>query len=174
MGTIASRITTASQITSFTSVYSTVYSDTDQRKYQSSASLAFVGGIHRRPVNSPHRWPVTRKLFPFDDVIMIIATNYMGATAAPRPSDSLRAGDVHMLVRQVSIISGKASINQCQIIVNYVSIVSVNGLATSRGHEIIWGNAVLHVSNTFKNFNDVLNNMWKCSSTVIRSEEPHL
>ena len=50
--------------------YSTVYSDTDQRKYQSSASLAFVRGIHRRPVNSPHKWPVTRKMFPFDDVIM--------------------------------------------------------------------------------------------------------
>ena len=62
----------ASQITSLTIVYSTVYSDTDQRKRQSSASLAFVRGIHRRPVNSPHKWPVTRKMFPFDDVIMIV------------------------------------------------------------------------------------------------------
>ena len=61
----------ASQITSFTIVHLTVYSDADQRKYQSSASLAFVWGIHRRPVNSPHKWPVTRKMFPFDDVIMI-------------------------------------------------------------------------------------------------------
>ena len=42
------------------------------KKYQSSASLAFVGGIHRWPVNSPHEWPVTRQIFPFDDVIMII------------------------------------------------------------------------------------------------------
>ena len=64
MGTIAS------QITNLTIVYSTVYSDADLRKYQSSASLAFVRGIHRRPVNSPHKWPVTRKMFPFDDVIM--------------------------------------------------------------------------------------------------------
>ena len=39
--------TTASQITSLTVVYSTVYSDADQRKHQSSASLAFVWGIHR-------------------------------------------------------------------------------------------------------------------------------
>ena len=62
----------ASQITSLTIVYSTVYSDTDQRKHQSSASLAFVRAIHRGPVNSPHKWPVTRKMFPFDDVIMII------------------------------------------------------------------------------------------------------
>ena len=63
--------TIASQITSLTIVYSTVYSDADKRKYQSSASLAFVWGIHRRPVNSPHKWPVTRKMFPFDDVIMV-------------------------------------------------------------------------------------------------------
>ena len=40
------------------------------KKHQSSASLAFVRGIHRGPVNSPHKWPVTRKMFPFDDVIM--------------------------------------------------------------------------------------------------------
>ena len=60
----------ASQITSFTIVYSTVYSDPDQRKHQSSASLAFVQGIHRWPVNSPHKWPVTLKMSPFDDVIM--------------------------------------------------------------------------------------------------------
>ena len=61
----------ASQITSLTIVYPTVYSDADQRKHQSSASLAFVWGIHRWPVNSPHKGPVTRKMFPFDDVIMI-------------------------------------------------------------------------------------------------------
>ena len=62
----------ASQITSLTIVYSTVYSGTDERKHQSSASLAFVRGIHRWPVNSPHKWPVTRKMLPFDDVIMYI------------------------------------------------------------------------------------------------------
>ena len=60
----------ASQITSLTIVYSTVYSDADQRKHQSSASLAFVREIHRWPVNFPHKGPVTRKMFPFDDVIM--------------------------------------------------------------------------------------------------------
>ena len=42
----------------------------DQRKHLSSTSLAFVRGIHQWPVNSPHKWPVTRKMFPFDDVIM--------------------------------------------------------------------------------------------------------
>ena len=59
-----------SQITSLTIVYSTVYSGADQRKYQSSTPLAFVRGIYRRLVNSPHKWPVTWKMFPFDDVIM--------------------------------------------------------------------------------------------------------
>ena len=41
-----------------------------KEKHKSSASLAFVRGIHRGPVNSPHKWPVARKNFPFDDVIM--------------------------------------------------------------------------------------------------------
>ena len=60
----------ASQITSLTIVYSTIYSGADQRKHQSSASLAFVRGIHREPVNSLHKWPVMQKMFPFDDFIM--------------------------------------------------------------------------------------------------------
>ena len=60
----------ASKISSLAIVYSNIYSDADQRKHQSSASLAFVQGIHRGPANSPHKWPETRKMFPFDDVIM--------------------------------------------------------------------------------------------------------
>ena len=62
----------ASQITSLTIVYWAVYSSDDRRKHQSSASLAFQRGIHRRPVNSPHKWAVTRKMFPFNDVIMVL------------------------------------------------------------------------------------------------------
>ena len=62
----------ASQITSLTIVYSIVYSNADQREHQSSAALALVRGLHRGPVNSPHKWPVTRKMFPFDDVIMYV------------------------------------------------------------------------------------------------------
>ena len=59
-----------SQITSLTIVYSTVYSGAVQRKHQSSASPAFVRRTHRWPVNSPHKGPVTRQMFPFDNVIM--------------------------------------------------------------------------------------------------------
>ena len=60
----------ASQITSLTIIYSTAYSGADQRNHQSSASLTFVRGIHRWPVNSPHKWPVTRKMFSCDDFFM--------------------------------------------------------------------------------------------------------
>ena len=64
----------ASQITSLTIVYSIVHSGADQRKHQSPASLAFVSGIHRWPVNSPHKSPVTLKTFPFDNAIMTMKT----------------------------------------------------------------------------------------------------
>ena len=63
-------IVMALQITGVLNVYSTVCSGIDQRKYQSSASLAFVRRIHQWP-NSPHKGLVTRKMFPFDDVIML-------------------------------------------------------------------------------------------------------
>ena len=55
--------TMASQISSFTIVYLIIYSGVDQRKHQSPASLAFVREIHRWPVNSPHKGPVTWKKF---------------------------------------------------------------------------------------------------------------
>ena len=60
----------ASQTTSVSIVYLSVCSGVDQRKHQSYASLAFVWGIHRWPVNSPHKRSVTRKMVPLDDVIM--------------------------------------------------------------------------------------------------------
>ena len=63
-----------SQITSLVIVYWTVYSDTHQRKHQSSASLAFVWGIHRWPVNSPHKGSVTWKMLLFDDDVIMINT----------------------------------------------------------------------------------------------------
>ena len=53
----------ASQIDAVSSVYLTVCSVANQRKYQSSTSLACVRGIHRWPVNFPYKGPVTRKIF---------------------------------------------------------------------------------------------------------------
>ena len=46
-----------------------------KEKHQSPASLAFVRGIHRGPVNSPHKGPVTRKMFSFDDVNILNSIN---------------------------------------------------------------------------------------------------
>ena len=74
----------ASQITSLITVFSTVNSGTDQRRHQSSASLVFVRGIHRWPVNSPHKWPLTWKMYPFHDVIMYSHRSYI----SPRPRHS--------------------------------------------------------------------------------------
>ena len=83
----------ASQITSLTIVCSNVYSGADQRKHRSSASLAFVRGIHWGLLISPHKGPVTRKTFPYNDVIMsehllgpfgLPAGRYQGAVSSCR------------------------------------------------------------------------------------------
>ena len=64
------------------------------RKHQSSSSLAFVWGIHRSPVNSPHKWPVTRKMFPFDDVIMSsIFSHYHPASGVTQTFYTMRLAD---------------------------------------------------------------------------------
>ena len=61
-----------SEITSVSIVCSIICSGADQTKHQSSTSLAFVRGIHRSPVDSPHKGPVMWKMFLFDDVIMFM------------------------------------------------------------------------------------------------------
>ena len=66
----------AYQIIGVSIVYLIVCSGVDHRKHQSFASLAFVRGVHRWPVNSPHKGPVTRKIFPCDDVIMFPEDHY--------------------------------------------------------------------------------------------------
>ena len=77
----------APQITSVSIVRSTVYSGDNQRKHQSSASLAFVRGNHRGPVNFPYKGPVTLQMFPFDDNIMVstrhVVSQIRGVTKVP-------------------------------------------------------------------------------------------
>ena len=65
----------ASKITSLAIIYSTVYSGIEQKRHQSSESLAFVWGIHWWPVNSTHKCPVTRQMLPFDDAIMYLGND---------------------------------------------------------------------------------------------------
>ena len=62
-------VTIASPITGVSIVCWAVCSGADQRTHESSASLVFVRGIYRWPVDSPHKGPVTRKMFAFDDVM---------------------------------------------------------------------------------------------------------
>ena len=61
----------ASQITSLTIVFSTVYSDADKKNPSQLRVTGLCAGNSPGPVNSPHKWPVTRKMFPFSDVIML-------------------------------------------------------------------------------------------------------
>ena len=105
----------ASQITSLTIAYSAVHSGTDQREHQSSASLAFVRGIHRWPVNSPHKDPVKRKMFPFDDVIMITVN-----TDIPSPN-----GRLWTKFSEITIKIQKYSVRKNAFILDSVSLYSI-------------------------------------------------
>ena len=96
----------ASQLTSLRIVYSTNYSGADQRKHQSSSSLAFVRGIHRWPVNYPHKGPVTRQIFPSDNVIMCTKI-YSGKSKvgewqyAKGPSQKYRGGQNKKAIKRI-------------------------------------------------------------------------
>ena len=60
----------ASQITSLTIVYSSVYSGADQRKKSKLRVTGLCEGNSPVTSESLHKGPVMRKMFPFDDVIM--------------------------------------------------------------------------------------------------------
>ena len=81
------------KITGVSIVYSTFCSGADQRKHQSSASLAFVRGIHQWLVNSPHKGPVTRKMFPFDDVIIWAIINPSACITVKISSGNIHFGE---------------------------------------------------------------------------------
>ena len=112
MGTIAS------QITSLASVYSAVSLGADQKKHQSSASLAFVRGVHRRPVNSPHKGPVRGKCF-----------HLMTSSCTKRQAmASRRTSDVYVRRRRgsqlVQIMACRHHVNQCWFIINLLFVGS--------------------------------------------------
>ena len=96
----------ACQITSLTIVCSTDYSGVDQRKHQSYASLAFVRGIHRWPANFSHKWQVTRKIFPFNDVIMTQRKFFKGK------------GNPAFICRTIEYI------HQCYVVVMHASFIA--------------------------------------------------
>ena len=93
----------AYQITSLTIDNSTIYLGADHRKHQGSVSLAYVRGIHRWPANSSHKWPVTRKMFPFDDVIM----EYCNGQGTPRSFEFGHRCDEDIWYSTTDIISNR-------------------------------------------------------------------
>ena len=129
--------TIASQITSLTIVYSTIYSGADQSKHQSSVSLAFVWGIHRGPVNFPHKWPVTRKKFPFDDVIMLpyYKYNYLIPLSHYAVKDAWVGGLSRFLIT-VSLRS-KGSMDHANVFFAFVNVLyrEHKYQSTSDGHK---------------------------------------
>ena len=96
-----------------------LFQGANPRKHRSSASLAFVWEIHRSPMNSPQKGPVTRKMFPFDDVIMqwmnhITVSTYDQSTIFLQSEDRLRAcarsyGDIGWYVNTASHVIMKKS-----------------------------------------------------------------
>ena len=139
----------ASLITSLTSAYPTVHPGADQRKHQSSVSLAFVQGIHRRPMNSSHIWPVTRKMFPFDDVIMnetCFLSVLPGCTISNYPSVSichfhlrisLHGHSTYALGSGVVLIHSSKEISLKHILLDRVTITLLDKVGDSlilRGH----------------------------------------
>ena len=112
----------ASQITSLTIVYSTVCSDEDQREHQSSASLAFVRGIHQWPVNSPHKWPVTWKMFPFDDVIMwLLFQHQRGQSVVAKLLPEL-AGLILWQVPPLTLLFNKSNARESRLNVSSIAL----------------------------------------------------
>ena len=129
----------ASQIISLTIVYSTVYSGADQRKYQSSVSLAFVWGIHWWPVNSPHKGPVTRKTFPVDDVIMN-DLNECTKNCYNEQNQTKHNKIVWLLYTKIQYIPEIIHTDPCVLcfVVTFANFTHISKLLRTDHREIIW------------------------------------
>ena len=138
--------TMASPITSLTIVFLTVYSGADQRRHQSSASLAFCEGNSPVTVNSPHKGAVTRKMFPFDVVIMRYLTLISQKVQWSHGTCIIRLIDFRLLTIYtpnlahapryvVSLVSSKAGTcfmaQRCLII---RSCINLDMMTSSNGH----------------------------------------
>ena len=124
-----------SQITSVSVIYSTDCLGGDQRMNQSSASLAFVRGIHWWPVNSPHKGPVTRKMFPFDDVTMYLPWTphiWPMSSTYGMPFVSSRPGRSSTLVTAIiCCIHYRVVFDPCFAVVKYPSVLPIFFRTTS-------------------------------------------
>ena len=128
--------TMASKITGVSIVYSTVCSRADLRKYQSSAALAFVSGIHRGLMNSHHKGPVTWKTFPFDDPIMLsFSTNFFAC--------NVTEGNLVFFTNVPSLFSN----NKCRLLLR---LIIRNG----------WCEIYQYFVCVFENWNSRVKDMW--------------
>ena len=109
----------ASQITVISIVYLTVSSGADQIKHQSFVSLAFVRGIHQWQENSPHKAPVTRKMFPFDDVIIKSTLDQLMAWCRQVTNPFLEPILAQNLYRHMTSLGHNAFNRYVQIVVCY-------------------------------------------------------
>ena len=153
----------ASPITGVTIVCSGGCSGADQRKHQSSASLVFVWVIHGWPVNSPHKWPVAWKMFPFDELIMVwkyrrpsantwLITNIKNIFQMTRRLSS-KWTRYHQLWRYTARYLIEADWH-IHVSVNKVIIGSDNSLPPRRHQPIIWTDLLLIESRGTK-FNEI-------------------
>ena len=95
----------AFQITGVSFVCSTICSGADKEKHQASGSLAVERGIHRWPVDSPHKGPVTRKMFPFDDVIMLLRIDGGGMKYPPNIQPNTAMGATFTRGLMLSVVA---------------------------------------------------------------------
>ena len=95
----------ASQITSFYDCFLHRLFGRRSKKTSSSASLAFVRGIHRSPMNSPNKGPV-RPMFPLDDVIMLrlLAFNHQNQGVTSARSQTIYCGQIPMILCRVILL----------------------------------------------------------------------
>ena len=112
-----------SQITGVSIVYWTLCSGADQRKHQSSASQDFVRGIHRWPVNSRHKGPVTQKMLPFDDVIMMCPCVHFHAHLLFCPY-------THILLISKNIVMQRLQAGRCLFLVKLCAIHCTSNTAS--------------------------------------------
>ena len=117
-------ISMASQIIDVIIVRSIVSFGADQRKHQSSASPVFERGIHRWTENSPHKRLVTRKMFSFDDDIMLPCFKDVDAatfqTGCCIVNNYLRYQTVYMDERYPN---GPSNLNWCYILLKNNSFI---------------------------------------------------
>ena len=72
----------------------------------------FVRGIHRGPVNFPHKGPVTRKKFPFDDVIMSVIWSLIARGLYPCPQTHSIYSETKLLQQGFYLLSGYTLCNK--------------------------------------------------------------